>query len=286
MLSLIDEAVRLVKTTEGLELDLESLPEDDPLVYDLIGRADTIGVFQVESRAQMQSLPRVRPRSLEDLGIEVAIIRPGPLQGDMVHPYMRRRNREEQVSHLHPLLEPILHETLGVILFQEQVLQVAMAIAGFSAGEANRLRKTMGRKNGRAEMAKWLDTFVRGAAEKNIEKGLAERIFGLISGFAEFGFCKSHAMSFALLCYRSAFLKLYHPAEFYCALLNNQPMGFYIPEVVVGTRGGTTSRSFPRTCERAHGPARSSGKTAKTSEARLRGRLRPAYASGGGLRPA
>jgi len=234
MLSLIDEAVRLVKTTEGLELDLESLPEDDPLVYDLIGRADTIGVFQVESRAQMQSLPRVRPRSLEDLGIEVAIIRPGPLQGDMVHPYMRRRNREEGVSHLHPLLEPILHETLGVILFQEQVLQVAMAIAGFSAGEANRLRKTMGRKNGKAEMAKWLDTFVRGAAEKNIEKGLAERIFGLISGFAEFGFCKSHAMSFALLCYRSAFLKLYHPAEFYCALLNNQPMGFYIPEVVVG----------------------------------------------------
>jgi error-prone DNA polymerase len=234
MLSLIDEAVRLVKTTEGLELDLESLPEDDPLVYDLIGRADTIGVFQVESRAQMQSLPRVRPRSLEDLGIEVAIIRPGPLQGDMVHPYMRRRNREEQVSHLHPLLEPILHETLGVILFQEQVLQVAMAIAGFSAGEANRLRKTMGRKNGKAEMAKWLDTFVRGAAEKNIEKGLAEKIFGLISGFAEFGFCKSHAMSFALLCYRSAFLKLYHPAEFYCALLNNQPMGFYIPEVVVG----------------------------------------------------
>ncbi len=234
MLSLIDEAVRLVKTTEGLELDLESLPEDDPLVYDLISRADTIGVFQVESRAQMQSLPRVRPRSLEDLGVEVAIIRPGPLQGDMVHPYMRRRNREEQVSHLHPLLEPILHETLGVILFQEQVLQVAMAIAGFSAGEANRLRKTMARKNGKAEMAKWLDTFVRGAAEKNIEKGLAEKIFGLISGFADFGFCKSHAMSFALLCWRSAFLKLYHPAEFYCALLNNQPMGFYIPEVVVG----------------------------------------------------
>jgi len=234
MLSLIDEAVRLTKATEGRDLDLESLPEDNPRVYDLIGRADTIGVFQVESRAQMQSLPRVRPRSLEDLGIEVAIIRPGPLQGDMVHPYMRRRNAEERVSHLHPLLEPILRETLGVILFQEQVLQVAMAIAGFSAGEANRLRKTMGRKNARVEMAKWLDAFVQGAAKKNIERGLAEKIFGLISGFAGFGFCKSHAMSFALLCYRSAFLKLYHPAEFYCALLNNQPMGFYIPEVVVG----------------------------------------------------
>ncbi len=234
MLSLIDEAAGLIKTGRETELDFDGLPEDDPLVYDLISRADTIGVFQVESRAQMQSLPRVQPRSIEDLGIEVAIIRPGPLQGDMVHPYMRRRNREEQVSHLHPLLEPILRETLGVILFQEQVLQVAMTIAGFSAGEANRLRKAMGRKNGRAEMAKWRDAFVKGAAEKGTEKTLALKIFDLISGFAEFGFCKSHAMSFALLCYRSAFLKLYYPAEFYCALLNNQPMGFYIPEVIVG----------------------------------------------------
>lgn len=234
MLSLIDEVVRLVSTTRGIELDLGSLPEDDSLVYDMIGRADTIGVFQVESRAQMQSLPRVRPRSLEDLGIEVAIIRPGPLQGDMVHPYMRRRNHEEPVTHLHPLLEPILQETLGVILFQEQVLQVAMAVAGFSAGEANRLRKAMGRKNGRAEMEKWRDAFKEGAGQRGIERGQADKIFDLINGFAEFGFCKSHAMSFALLCYRSAFLKLYYPAEFYCALLNNQPMGFYIPEVIIG----------------------------------------------------
>ena len=234
MLSLIDEAAHLIETTQGRRPDLDSLPEDDPLVYDLIARADTIGVFQVESRAQMQSLPRVQPRSIEDLGIEVAIIRPGPLQGHMVHPYMRRRNGEEPVTHLHPLLKPILRETLGVILFQEQVLQVAMAIAGFSAGEANRLRKAMGRKNGRAEMAKWRDAFVKGAAERDIEKVLAEKIFDLIGGFAEFGFCKSHAMSFALLCYQSAFLKLYYPAEFYCALLNNQPMGFYIPEVIVG----------------------------------------------------
>ena len=234
MLSLIDEAVLLVKKTRGIALDLDRIPEDDPLVYDLIGRADTIGVFQVESRAQMQSLPRVKPRSLEDLGIEVAIIRPGPLQGNMVHPYMRRRNGEERVVHLHPLLEPILHETLGVVLFQEQVLQVAMAVAGFTAGAANGLRKAMGRKNGRAEMERWRGAFLEGAARKGVDRARAMRIFDLICGFAEFGFCKSHAMSFALLCYRSAFLKLYYPPEFYCALLNNQPMGFYIPEVVVG----------------------------------------------------
>ena len=234
MLSLIDEAALLVKKTRGTALDLDRIPEDDPLVYDLIGRTDTIGVFQVESRAQMQSLPRVKPRSLEDLGIEVAIIRPGPLQGNMVHPYMRRRNGEERVVHLHPLLEPILHETLGVVLFQEQVLQVAMAVAGFTAGAANGLRKAMGRKYGREEMEGWRGAFLEGAARKGVGRARAMKIFDLICGFAEFGFCKSHAMSFALLCYRSAFLKLYYPPEFYCALLNNQPMGFYIPEVVVG----------------------------------------------------
>jgi error-prone DNA polymerase len=234
MLSLIDEAVRTVKQTQGVAIDLGNLPEDDARVYDMIGRADTVGIFQVESRAQMQSLPRVKPRSLEDLGVQVAIIRPGPLQGDMVHPYMRRRNREEPVAHLHPALEPILRETLGVILFQEQILQVAMAIAGFSAGDANRLRKAMGRKHARIEMEKWRTAFLEGAAARHIDGARATKIFELISGFAEFGFCKSHAMSFALLCYRSAFLKLYYPAEFYCALLNNQPMGFYIPEVVIG----------------------------------------------------
>jgi error-prone DNA polymerase len=207
---------------------------DDPAVYDLIARADTVGVFQVESRAQMQSLPRVKPRSLEDLGVEVAIIRPGPLQGNMVHPYMRRRQGLEPVTYLHPSLEPILNESLGVILFQEQILQVAIAIAGFSSGEANKLRKVMGRKNAVAELQKWRASFIAGAKERNIDAATANKAFDLIGGFAEFGFCKSHAMSFALLCYRSAFLKQYYPVEFYCALLNNQPMGFYLPEVVVG----------------------------------------------------
>lgn len=152
----------------------------------------------------------------------------------MVHPYLKRRQGLERVDYLHPILEPVLKETMGVILYQEQILQVAMLIAGFSAGEGNILRKVMGRKNAREELGKWRGRFIEGARAKGIDKAAANRAFDLIGGFADFGFCKSHAMSFALLCYRSAFLKRYYPAEFYCALLNNQPMGFYVPEVVVG----------------------------------------------------
>jgi error-prone DNA polymerase len=233
MLSLIDEAVELIKGT-GVNLNFDTVPYDDSAVYELISRADTVGVFQVESRAQMQTLPRLKPRSLEDICAEVAIIRPGPLQGNMVHPYLRRRQGAEKMKHLHPLLAPILDETLGVILYQEQILQVAIAIAGFSSGEANLLRKAMSRKNAHEEFGKWRMRFITGAKGKGIEKETASRIFELIGGFAEFGFCKSHAMSFAILCYRSAFLKVYYPVEFFCALLNNQPMGFYKPEVVVG----------------------------------------------------
>jgi error-prone DNA polymerase len=234
MLSLIDDAKELVRKHRGLVLNFDDIPPDDPEVFKMIGDADTVGVFQVESRAQMQTLPKVRPRSFEDLTMEVAIVRPGPLQGNMVHPFIRRRQGKEPVVHLHPKLAPILDETLGVILFQEQILQVAMAIAGVTAGEANMLRKAMGRKNAREELAKWHDRFVEGAREQGIAPGLAAKIFDHISGFADFGFCKSHAASFAILCYRSAYLKRYYPAEFYCALLNNQPMGFYAPEVITG----------------------------------------------------
>jgi error-prone DNA polymerase len=234
MLSLIDEARELIALHQGITIDFERLSTDDPEVYRLISEADTIGVFQVESRAQMQTLPKVKPRSIEDLTIEVAIVRPGPLQGNMVHPFIRRRQRKEPMVHLHPRLAPILGETLGVILFQEQILQVAMEIAGFSAGEANKLRKAMGRKNGREELKKWRIRFIDGAKEQGIGEDLSGKIFEHISGFAEFGFCKSHAASFAVLCYRSAYLKRYYPAEFYCALLNNQPMGFYDPEVIMG----------------------------------------------------
>jgi error-prone DNA polymerase len=234
MLSLIDDAKVLVKKQRGVDLDFDSIAPDDPEVYDLIGRADTVGVFQVESRAQMQTLPKVRPRSMEDLAVQVAMIRPGPLQGRMVHPYIRRRQGLEPVVHMHPLLKPILDETLGLILFQEQILQVACEVAGFSTGEANCLRKAMGRKHGRAELDGWHERFVTGAGARGVERKTADAIFRHIGGFAEFGFCKSHAASFAILCYRSAFLKRYYSAEFYCALLNNQPMGFYIPEVIVG----------------------------------------------------
>ncbi len=237
MLSLIDDARALAKIHRGVDIDFDAMGTDDPEVYDLIGRADTVGVFQVESRAQMQTLPKVRPRSIEDLAVEVAIIRPGPLQGHMVHPYIRRRQGVEPVVHMHPLLKPILGETLGLILFQEQILEVACAVAGFSAGEANDLRKAMGRKNARAELEKWRERFVSGAGRRGVNEQTAEAIFRHIGGFAEFGFCKSHAASFAILCYRSAFLKRYYPAEFYCALLNNQPMGFYIPEVIIGDAG-------------------------------------------------
>ena len=233
MLSLISDAAEFIEEQQDTPLDLETLPMDDPAVYEMVAKADTIGVFQVESRAQMQSLPRVKPRTLEDLGVEVAIIRPGPLQGNMVHPYMKRRQGIEPVQYLHPLLEPVLEESLGVILFQEQILQVAILIAGFTAGEANKLRKAMGRKNGFVELQKWRGRFTAGAQVKGIGETTANKIFDLIGGFAEFGFCKSHAMSFALLCYRSAFLKHYYPEAFYCALLNNQPMGFYQPEVII-----------------------------------------------------
>jgi error-prone DNA polymerase len=234
MLSLIDDAQELIEQHHGSSIDFDSVGTDDPEVYKLICEADTVGVFQVESRAQMQTVPKVKPRSIEDLAIEVAIVRPGPLQGNMVHPFIRRRQGKEPVVHLHPKLAPILGETLGVILFQEQILQVAVEIAGFSAGEANKLRKAMGRKNAREELTKWYGRFVEGAQKQGIEKGLATKIFEHISNFAEFGFCKSHAASFAILCYRSAYLKRYYPAEFYCALLNNQPMGFYDPEVITG----------------------------------------------------
>lgn len=234
MLSMIDESIGLIQEHKGIEIDRDAIPMDDPLVYRLIGDADTIGVFQVESRAQMQTLPKVKPHSIEDLAVEVAIIRPGPLQGNMVHPHIRRRQGLESVSHLHPRLAPILDETLGVILFQEQILQVACEIAGLSPGEANNLRKTMNRKHAKTELQKWYERFVKGALQRGIDKGTARKIFDHISGFAEFGFCKSHAASFAILCYISAFLKAYYPSEFYCALLNNQPMGFYIPEVITG----------------------------------------------------
>src|SRR2546422_959880 len=233
-LSLVKDAVADIDTRHGELLELGSLPLDDPAVYDLICEVDTIGLFQVESRAQAQALPRVRPRNFADIVVEVAIIRPGPLQGDMVNPYTRRGRGREPVQYAHPLLEPILKETLGVILFQEQILRVAIAAAGFSPSAADMLRRAMSRARSSADMERLRGPFVSGARAKGVDDVTANEIFRQIAAFAEFGFCKSHAAAFALTAYHTAHLKLYYPAEFYVALLNNQPMGFYSPAVIAG----------------------------------------------------
>jgi len=233
MLSLIHEACKLVAENHKTKLNLDGLPLDDKEVYDMICRGDTMGVFQVESRAQLQTLPQTKPRSIEDLTIEVALVRPGPLQGDMVHPYIRRRQGLEKVTYLHPKLKPILEDTLGIILFQEQVIQVATTIADFTPGEADCLRRAMSRKRPKHAMEEMKERFIGEAKKNGVESNKASRIFKALEGFAEYGFCKSHAAGFALLCYQSAWLKKYYPSEFYCALLNNQPMGFYSPEVIV-----------------------------------------------------
>ncbi len=233
ILTMIQEAIRLVRLHRGVAIDLAKLPMTDPAVYDMLCRADTIGVFQIESRAQMNTLPRLAPRTFYDLVVEVALIRPGPIQGEMVHPYLRRRAGLEPVVYPHPSLEPILERTLGVPLFQEQGMQVAIAAAGFTPGEADELRRAMGHKRSHERMAKICSKLVDGMARNGIEPDVGRRIFNQISAFADYGFPESHAASFALLVYASAWLKLYYPAEFACALLNAQPMGFYAPGTII-----------------------------------------------------
>jgi error-prone DNA polymerase len=233
MLSLIDIAFKLIKKHRGLEIDPAKLSYDDPRVYDLLCTADTVGVFQVESRAQMATLPRHQPRRFYDLVVEVALIRPGPIQGDMVHPYLRRHNGEEPVTYPHPKLEPILKRTLGIPLFQEQGMQVAMTAAGFSPGEADELRRAMGHKRSYEKMEALRQRLVMGMVRNGIDEDAAARIYHQLSAFADFGFAESHAASFALLVYVSAYLKVYYPQEFYCALLNAQPMGFYTPATII-----------------------------------------------------
>jgi error-prone DNA polymerase len=214
-------------------VDLAHLPQDDPAVYEMLRQADTIGVFQVESRAQMATLPRLKPTTFYDLVVEVAIIRPGPIVGQMVHPYLNRRAGREPVSYLHPSLEPILKRTLGVPLFQEQLLRMAMVAAGFTGGQAEDLRRAMGFKRSEKRM-KQIEVQLRdGMAKNGITGDAAETIITSIVSFALYGFPESHAASFALLAYASAYFKTYYPAAFYTALLNNQPMGFYHPSTLV-----------------------------------------------------
>jgi error-prone DNA polymerase len=233
-LGAVEEALAHIREGWGIQLDLDHLPLDDPAVYAMLQRADTIGCFQVESRAQAQMLPRLRPTCFDDLVIEVALVRPGPIQGNMVHPYLMRRQGLEPVRYPHPCLEPALKETLGVMVFQEQVLRVAQAVAGFSAGQADALRRAIGKKRAGAEMAAHCARFLAGAAANGIGEALAVEIWGYLLAFSGYGFCKSHAAAFALVAYQTLYLKAHYPAAFYCALLNHQPMGFYSPDVVIG----------------------------------------------------
>ena len=233
MLSALHYAIDLIRDYHGDEIDLAKLPQEDPNVYDMLCRADSVGVFQVESRAQMATLPRLKPRKFYDLVIEVALIRPGPIQGGSVHPYIRRCNGQEPVTFPHSLLEPALRKTLGIPLFQEQLMQMAIDVAGFDAAEADQLRRAMGSKRSGERMARLKKRLYQGMARNGIAGELADEIYAKLSAFANFGFPESHALSFAYLVYASSWLKLYYPAAFCAALLNAQPMGFYSPNSLV-----------------------------------------------------
>jgi error-prone DNA polymerase len=232
-LSVVAESLELIKDKTGVRPDLDELALNDPEVYEMCGQADTIGVFQIESRAQMQTLPRTRPKDFNDLVVEVAIIRPGPIQGNAVHPYIRRKQGREVVTYAHPLLEPILRDTLGVILYQEQIIEIAMHVAGMKPGRADGFRRAMTRHLNRVEMSSLEDEFISGCRDNGVPREVADQLFSAVQGFAVYGFCRSHAAAFARTSYETAWLKLHHPVEFACGLLNNQPMGFYHPSVLV-----------------------------------------------------
>ena len=234
MLAAIDETLQLIQSDCATCVDLDRLPEDVPEVFEMLQAADTVGVFQVESRAQMQTLPKSKPANLDDLVVEVAIIRPGPIQGNAVHPYLRRRQGIEAVEYLHPSLAPVLSETLGVILYQEQVMQIAITVAGFTPGESDGFRRAMGTWRSSREMEKLHAHFVDGCRTTNgLTDEQAEELFRRVAAFASFGFAKSHAAAFARTAYESAFLKLFYPAQFTVGLINAQPMGFYPVEVLI-----------------------------------------------------
>lgn len=233
MLNALEEAVPLIRRHEGKEVDLAHLPPDDPATYEMICRADTVGVFQIESRAQMASLPRHKPYKFYDLVIQIAIIRPGPIVGGIAHPFFERRVGREEVSYPHPLLEPILRRTLGVPIFQEQILKVAMVAAGFSGGEAEDLRRAMGFKRSVERMHEIEQRLRSGMNERGITGEAQEQIVKAITSFALYGFPESHSASFALIAYASAYLKRHHPTAFFLSLLNAWPMGFYHPATLV-----------------------------------------------------
>jgi error-prone DNA polymerase len=239
MLSAVERSVEMIARTRGERIDLSRIPYDDPATYECIQNADTTGVFQIESRAQMQSLRRTRPENLRDITIQVAIVRPGPIQGGAVNPYIERRQRmrvdpDYEVPYEHPSLEPVLSETLGTIIFQDQVLEVAVAFAGFSPGEAEGLRRAMSRKRSDAAIQAYHERFVAGAVNVHgVDEQTAERVFEMVKGFSGFGFPKAHGAAFGLLAYQSTWLRVHYSPEFLCSLLNEQPMGFYPPDALV-----------------------------------------------------
>lgn len=233
MLTCIRKAFTLIERHYGKPYDLASVPKEDPAVYDMLCQADTVGVFQVESRAQMSMLPRLKPRKFYDLVIEVAIVRPGPIQGDMVHPYLRRRDGKEEVDYQKEELREVLGKTYGVPLFQEQAMRIAIVAAGFTPSEADQLRRAMATFRRLGTIHLYRDRMVEGMVERGYDRDFSERCFKQIEGFGDYGFPESHAASFALLVYISSWLKCYYPAVFACALLNSQPMGFYAPAQLV-----------------------------------------------------
>jgi error-prone DNA polymerase len=239
MLSAVERSVEMIAKTRGERIDLSRIPYDDQATYECIQNADTTGVFQIESRAQMQSLRRTRPENLEDITIQVAIVRPGPIQGGAVNPYIARRQRmrvdpDYEVPYDHPSLEPVLRETLGTIIFQDQVLEVAIAFAGFSPGEAEGLRRAMSRKRSEEAIQAYHERFVAGAKRLHgVDDATAERVFSMVKGFSGFGFPKAHGAAFGLLAYQSTWLRVHYGPEFLCSLLNEQPMGFYPPDALV-----------------------------------------------------
>jgi error-prone DNA polymerase len=233
MLTCIRKAFDLAARHYGLNWTLANIPQDDPAVYEMVSAADTIGVFQIESRAQQSMLPRLRPKTFYDLVIEVAIVRPGPIQGDMVHPYLRRRNGEEPVSFPSKELEEILGRTLGIPLFQEQAMKIAIVAAGFTPSEADELRRSMATFKAHGQVTQFKRKLTDGMRKNGYTPEYAERVFKQIEGFGSYGFPESHAVSFALLVYISAWIKCYYPDVFVCALLNSLPMGFYQPAQLV-----------------------------------------------------
>src|SRR6476619_1468614 len=238
MLSAVERCVEEIARVRGERIDLSRIPMDDAPTFRAIRAADTTGACQIESRAQMQMLPRSLPETIDDRTVQVALVRPGPIQGGAVHPYLERREKLRKdpsfrVPYEHPSLEPILADTLGAIVFQEQVIQVAMSLAGFSAGEAEGLRRAMSRKRSEEAILAYRDQFIAGARERGATQEVAERVFEQVRGFSGFGFPKAHAVAFGLLAYQSTWLRVHYGPEFLCSLLNEQPMGFYPPDALV-----------------------------------------------------